>query len=179
MRKEIEIETVDKEYNRVFSNDESAFLWFKNFCHKYGLHVIECPKYNRWIVESWSKAAVYRDGGFNDWTNFMLWKSISGPRHDPDWGPDLDIADPSDRPHIETNIDHPFEIAYKKIPNKLDNSLSTAFDELGIGISRAEFAIDINEEHLDSYTFGQRAADTVSILEEKMKEIIEMKKETI
>ena len=48
------IKTVDKEYNRVFSNDESAFLWFKNFCHKYGLHVIECQKYNRWIVEGWN-----------------------------------------------------------------------------------------------------------------------------
>ena len=161
MWKEIKTETVDKEYNRVFSNDESAFLWFKNFCHKYGLHIIECQKYNRWIVEGW-----------NDWTNFMLWKSVSGPRFST-------AKLRGDRPHIETNIDHPFEIAYKKIPNKLDNSLSTAFDELGIGISRAEFAIDINEEHLDTYTFGQKSTDTLSILEEKMKEIIEMKKETI
>jgi hypothetical protein len=165
---EIKIETVDKEYNRVFSNDESAFLWFKNFCHKYGLRVIECHNYNRWIVEGW-----------NDWTNFMLWNSYSGPRHDPDFYPEDYVREPRDRPHIETNINHPFEIAYKKIPNKLDNSLSTAFDELGIGISRAEFAIDINEEHLDTYTFGWKSKDTLSILEEKMKEIIEMKKETI
>ena len=133
--KEIKIKTVDKEYNRVFSNDESAFLWFKNFCHKYGLHVIECQKYNRWIVEGW-----------NDWTNFMLWKSVSGPRFSPD---EIELGMPTyfrkiaklrgDRPHIETNIDYPFELV--------------------------------------DYSFGDKSIDTLSIVEEKMKEIIEIKQE--
>jgi hypothetical protein len=135
MWKEIKTETVDEEYNRVFSNDESAYLWFKNFCHKYGLHVIECQKYNRWIVEGW-----------NDWTNFMLWKSVSGPRFSPD---EIELVMPTsfrkiaelrgDRPHIETNIDYPFE--------------------------------------LGGYSFGDKSMDTLSIVEEKMKEIIEIKQE--
>ena len=141
---EIKIETVDKEYNRVFSNDESAFLWFKNFCHKYGLHVIECQKYNRWIVEGWNDCCRQCQPDY--WTNFMLWKSVPGPRFLPD---EIELGIPAsfrkiaelrgDRPHIETNIDYPFELV--------------------------------------DYSFGDKSTDTLSIVEEKMKEIIEIKQE--